>query len=61
MLKNKFTYLNCNLGTAKGTSLLELMKTFERVYNVKFPFRYCSRRDGDVAYSVADNKLKKVF
>ena len=50
-----------NLGTGKGTSVLELVKTFEKVNNVKVPYKFSSRRNGDVAFSVADNSLAKKF
>ncbi len=59
ILNNEFKFIKLNLGTAKGTSVLELIKTFEKVNKVKVPYRYCLRRDGDVAYSVADNSLAK--
>ena len=48
---------NLNLGTGKGTSVLELIKTFERVNNIKIPYSFVSRRKGDQAFVVADNKL----
>ena len=59
ILNNKFKFIKLNLGTAKGTSVLELIKTFEKVNKVKVPYKYCLKRDGDVAYSVADNSLAK--
>ena len=37
-----------NLGTGKGTSVLELIKTFEEVNNVKVPYSYSDRREGDL-------------
>ena len=61
ILNNKFKFIKLNLGTGKGTSVLELIRTFEKVNNVNVPFKYCLRRDGDVAYSVADNKLAKTM
>ena len=50
-------YLNLNVGTGKGTSVLELVKTFEKVNNVKIPYVFEERRMGDVPYVVADNTL----
>lgn len=38
-----------NLGTGKGTSVLELVHTFERINQVKVPYRIVARRDGDIA------------
>jgi UDP-glucose 4-epimerase len=43
------TYEVCNVGTGKGTSVLELISTFERINNVKVPHTLGARRDGDVA------------
>ena len=43
-----------NLGTGHGYSVLEMVKTFEQVNNVKVPYRIMPRRDGDVASCWAD-------
>lgn len=43
-----------NLGTGKGTSVLELIQTFERVNQVEIPYEIVGRRPGDCALSVAD-------
>lgn len=49
-----------NLGTGKGISVLELLKTFEKVNNVKINYDFESRRDGDVASCYADpSKINK--
>ena len=49
-----------NLGTGKGTSVLEFIETFERVNNIKIPYKIVPRRLGDVAYSYADvSKAKR--
>ena len=48
-------YFNLNIGT--GTSVLELVKTFEKVNKVKIPYKYKRRRMGDAPYVVADNTL----
>lgn len=37
-----------NLGTGKGTTVLELLKTYEKVINRPIPFEIVGRRDGDV-------------
>ena len=49
-------FLTLNIGTGKGFTVLEVIKTFEKVNNVLIPYSYCSRRDGDVAKYFADNK-----
>jgi len=38
-----------NLGTGKGTSVLELVQTFEQVNQVRVPYKIVARRDGDIA------------
>ena len=52
-------YLTLNVGTGIGTSVLDLIKTFERVNNVRVPYIITNRRAGDVSYLVADNSLLK--
>ena len=42
-----------NLGTGQGTSVLQLVKTFERVNGVTIPYVIVDRRPGDVAISYA--------
>ena len=51
-----------NLGTGKGTSVLELLKTFEEVNKVKIPYSVVERRSGDVCSSFADvSKAKNIL
>ena len=52
--------LNLNLGTGIGTSVLELINTFQKVNNVKIPHVFKSRRQGDCAILVADSSLAKI-
>ena len=40
LLKNGNQIINLNLGTGIGTSVLELVNTFERVNNIKIPFEF---------------------
>ena len=47
---------NFNLGTSKGTTVLELIRTFEKVNKCEIPFEFFDRREGDIAISIADNK-----
>ena len=44
-----------NLGSGRGTTVLELVKSFEKVNKVKIPVETSDRRPGDVAKSVADS------
>ncbi|KGP90281.1 UDP-galactose-4-epimerase [Pontibacillus chungwhensis BH030062] len=43
-----------NLGTGEGTTVKELLHTFEHVTETKIPFTITDRRPGDVAVSYAD-------
>ena len=43
-----------NLGTGRGTSVLELVHAFENVNNIKIPYVICPRRPGDVDTNYAD-------
>lgn len=43
-----------NLGTGKGTSVLQLVTAFEAVNSVKVPFKIVARRHGDLASIYAD-------
>ena len=54
--KNSKQFLNVNLGTGKGVSVLELISTFEKVNKCRIPYEYVDKRAGDVAISIADNK-----
>lgn len=59
LLEENPQILTLNLGTGKGTSVLELIKIFEMVNNVQIPFSFAERRRGDNAFVVADNSLAK--
>ena len=43
-----------NLGTGRGTSVLEMVSAFERATGVAVPYRIVERRPGDVAASWAE-------
>jgi len=43
-----------NLGTGVGYSVLDVVKTFEKVNGVKVPYRIVARREGDIARCYAD-------
>lgn len=45
-----------NLGTGKGTSVLEVIHTFEAVANLSLPYRIGNRRSGDVEAIYADTQ-----
>lgn len=51
-----------NLGTGTGYSVLDIVKTFEKVNGVSVPFEIFSRRSGDIAECYADaSKAAKVL
>ena len=43
-----------NLGTGKGYSVLDLIKTFEKVNNIEVKYKIAPRRPGDIAICYAD-------
>ena len=45
-----------NLGTGRGTSVLELVTAFERVNGIKIPYKITPRRAGDIATCYAETK-----
>lgn len=49
-----------NLGTGKGNSVLDLVKTFEIVNGIKIPFEIVDRRHGDVDEVFADPTRAKL-
>lgn len=48
-----------NLGTGKGTSVLEIIQAFEQENNIQIPYEIVSRRPGDIAISYADTTKAK--
>jgi UDP-glucose 4-epimerase len=57
-LNNRLVAKGCrawNIGTGQGSSVLEVVKTFERVNHVPVAYSIEPRREGDVATSFADN------
>lgn len=55
--KNGSPYEIFNVGTGKPTSVMELVKMFEKVTGVKVNYRIASRRTGDIAALWADPSL----
>ena len=45
-----------NLGAGRGVSVMELVTTFEKVNNVKVPYRITERRAGDLPEYYADSQ-----
>lgn len=59
LFDNKSSFLTLNLGSGKSYSVLEMIKTFEKVSEKKIPYEIVNRRSGDLAESVAIPKLAK--
>ena len=52
--RNRKNYEVFNLGTGKGVSVLEAIKSFERVSGIKLKYRIVGRRAGDIEKIWAD-------
>jgi UDP-glucose 4-epimerase len=46
--------VTCNLGTGRGYSVLEMIRSFEQATGVNIAFRVVGRRSGDIAACYAD-------
>ncbi|TYA58038.1 UDP-glucose 4-epimerase GalE [Formosa maritima] len=58
--KNKADFEVFNLGTGTGSSVLEVINSFERVSGKKLNYKFADRREGDVISVYADtNKANK--
>jgi len=62
-IENKGQFLDfINVGTGKGTSVLEIIETFEKVSDQKLSYKIDSRREGDVEQIYASvDKSEKVL
>lgn len=58
-LNEKKGYLVYNLGTGTGYSVLDIIKSFEKVIGRSIPYKICDRRPGDIAISYADASKAK--
>jgi UDP-glucose 4-epimerase len=52
--KSKKNYDVFNLGTGKGNSVLEVIKTFEQVTGERLAYKITGRREGDITAAYAD-------
>lgn len=52
--KNKTNYEVFNVGTGKGSSVLEVIQSFERVSGKKLNYKIVARRAGDIVSAYAD-------
>src|SRR5690554_939314 len=60
LLKSKVGLNIYNLGSGVGTSVLQLIETFEKVNNIKVPYTIVDRRPGDLATVYADASKAKI-
>ncbi len=54
LISSKPQLLIINLGSGKGTSVLDLIKKFQFSTGIDIPFKFSSRRQGDSAISLAN-------
>ncbi|VBB48614.1 UDP-glucose 4-epimerase [uncultured Paludibacter sp.] len=52
--KSKSNVETFNLGTGRGLSVLEIIRTFEKVNGLKIPYKIVDRREGDIEKVWAD-------
>ena len=57
--ENNSGALAVNLGTGRGYSVLDIVKTFERVNGIEIPYKIMPRRVGDAAVIYADSSFAK--
>ncbi len=57
LMKKDPQIISLNIGTGRGTSVLEIVNKFIQVNKVDVPFKIEKRRDGDADSVVADNSL----
>ena len=55
--KSHQNYKVYNLGTGEGVSVLQLVKTFEKVTGTTIPFKIVERREGDISVMYANADL----
>tara|TARA_B110000914_G_scaffold210606_1_gene209940 strand:+ start:18 stop:1040 length:1023 start_codon:yes stop_codon:yes gene_type:complete len=56
---NEIPYEYYNIGTGIGYSVMDLIKSFEKVNNLKLKYNISVRREGDIEKIYADIKLSK--
>ena len=56
--KNRKGFI-CNLGTGTGSSVLEVIDSFEKANAIRIPYEFAPRRPGDVTEAWADPTYAK--
>ena len=54
---NKSQNIAINIGTGKGSTVLEIIKKFQEIKGISFTYNFTNRRLGDEPYLVAENTL----
>ena len=54
--KNTANYETYNVGTGKGSTVLEVIQSFEKVSNTSLNYRFSPRRAGDIIEAFADTQ-----
>lgn len=54
---NKSSFEFFNIGTGRGSSVLEIIKAFEKANNLKLNYKIVERREGDITAAYADTSL----
>ncbi len=52
--KNEANFETFNIGTGTGSSVLEVIQSFDKVSGKKLPFKFAPKREGDVIQAYAD-------
>ncbi len=55
--KNKANFEVFNVGTGKGTSVLEVIKAFEKTTKKSLNYKFVGRREGDITAAYADTTI----
>ena len=56
LFNNDPQFISFNIGTGKGTTVIELVETFKRVNRCDLPYKFAARRKGDVPTLIANNQ-----
>ncbi len=54
---NKTSFEVFNIGTGKGSSVLDVIKAFEKATQTKLNYKIVDRREGDITEAYADTSL----
>ena len=55
--ENKSQNIAINIGTGKGSTILEIIKKFQEIKGISFTYNFTNRRLGDEPFLVAENTL----